>query len=69
MTDLSRESRGAAAPVAPTPEGRRWIALAMEAQYGADARETDYARTLWRRSLAVRRANDVNPAAFGARSA
>lgn len=69
MTDLSREPRGAAAPVAPTPEGRRWIALAMEAQYGADARETDYARTLWRRSLAVRRADDVNPAALDARAA
>ena len=69
MTDLSRESRGAAAPGAPTPEGRRWLALALDAQSGADARETDYARRLWRRSLAARRANDVNPAAFGARTA
>jgi hypothetical protein len=68
MTDLSRERRHAVPPVAPTPEGRRWIALAMEAQYGADARETDYARTLWRRSLA-RRADDVKPAARGARAA
>ena len=38
---------------APSPDARRWIALAMELQYGADARVTDFARTLWRRSVAT----------------
>ena len=36
----------------PSPDARRWIALAIEMQYGADARVTDFARTLWRRSVA-----------------
>ena len=63
MTDFSTDHRDVSAPVAPTPEGRRWIALAMEAQYGPDARETDYARALWRRSLAARREDDVRPTA------
>jgi hypothetical protein len=69
MTHLGTQPSDAPPPVAPTPEGRRWIAIAMEAQYGADAPETDFARTLWRRSLAARREDGTRPAIRAARTA
>ena len=69
MTHLGTQPSDTPPPVAPTPEGRRWIAIAMETQYGADARETDYARTLWRRSLAARRGDGMRPAARASRAA
>jgi hypothetical protein len=47
-----RDAEASSTTNAPSPDARRWIALAMEMQYGADARATDFARTLWRRSVA-----------------
>jgi hypothetical protein len=56
VRDLDTQHREASpTPNALSPDARRWIVRAMEIQYGADARVTEFARALWRESVAAAR--------------